>query len=74
MRKRNIVDVGQTCYEKFNMTAYIQGFIDLFSASIDYIYINQLELLLAIHKDVDTIVMEQTLHQSHQDLVSYHLH
>ena len=38
------------------------------------IYINQLELLLAIHKDVDTVVMAQTLHQSHQDLVSYHLH
>ena len=39
MRKRNILDVGQTYYEKFNLSAYTQGFIDLFAISIDYIYI-----------------------------------
>ena len=39
-----------------------------------YIYINQLELLLSIHQDVDTTVMKETLYQSHQDLVSFHSH
>ena len=74
MKKRNIVDVGQTCYEQFNLSTYIQRFINLFATSIDYIYIYQLKLLLNIHKDNNTIFMKQILHQSHQDRVSFHFH
>ena len=71
MKKRNIPDVGQTCYEQLNLSAYIQIFMNLFATSIDYIYFNEMELLSNIHQNNDTTFMKQTLHQSCQDLVSY---
>ena len=74
MRKRNIVDEGQICYENFNLSMYLQGFIKLFTSSIDYVYLKQKLFLSSVNESVDMKYMSHCLHQSYRDIVSYHYH
>ena len=74
MRKGNIVDEEQICYENFNLSMYLQCFIKLFASAIDYVFLKQQLFLSTMNKSVDIKYMSHCLHQSYRDIVSYHYH